>query len=44
MELHSAEIHLVTADDAHGEVGVTQLAQDSGVTKGAISQQATKDG
>lgn len=42
MKLHPAEIHLVSAVEEHRGVGVTQLAQEFGVTKGAISQQVAK--
>lgn len=42
MELYPAEIHMLTAVDMRGSTGVTELAEDLGVTKGAVSQQISK--
>ena len=42
MKLYPAEIHMVTTVDAMGAPGVTELAEEFGVTKGAISQQVSK--
>ncbi len=42
MELHPAEIHLVTTVDQLDGAGVTELAREFGVTKGAVSQQVAK--
>ena len=36
--LHPAEIHMVTTVDMLGEAGVTELAEEFGTTKGAVSQ------
>jgi len=38
MELYPAEIHMVTTVDMHEESGVTELAEELGTTKGAVSQ------
>lgn len=42
MKLHPAEIHMVTTVDTMSGVGVTDLAEVFGVTKGAVSQQVAK--
>ena len=42
MELYPAEIHMLTTVDMLGGAGVTELARESGVTKGAVSQQVAK--
>lgn len=38
MSLYSAEIHMVTAVNLHDGIGVTDLAEELGTTKGAVSQ------
>ncbi|BDQ36976.1 hypothetical protein SYK_13360 [Pseudodesulfovibrio nedwellii] len=38
MSLHSAEIHMVTTVNMHDGTGVTELAEELGTTKGAVSQ------
>ena len=38
MKLYPAEIHMVTTVDMFGQVGVTELAEEFGTTKGAASQ------
>lgn len=42
MDLYPAEIHMLTAVDMLDGAGVTELARESGVTKGAVSQQVAK--
>lgn len=42
MELFPVEIHLVSTVHALGGAGVTELAEEFGVTKGAVSQQVAK--
>lgn len=42
MPLYPAEIHMLTTVDVLGGAGVTQLAGEFGVTKGAVSQQVAK--
>lgn len=41
-ELYPSEIHMVSAVAGRGPVGVTELARDLGVTKGAVSQVVSK--
>nr|WP_321513888.1 MarR family winged helix-turn-helix transcriptional regulator [uncultured Pseudodesulfovibrio sp.] len=38
MQLYPAEIHMVTTVDMHDAAGVTELAEELGTTKGAVSQ------
>lgn len=38
MDLFPAEIHMLTAVDLRNEAGVTELAEEFGITKGAVSQ------
>ncbi|WP_239057716.1 MarR family winged helix-turn-helix transcriptional regulator [Pseudodesulfovibrio sp. JC047] len=42
MELYPSEIHMVTAVDMQGGTGVTSLATELGITKGAVSQLVAK--
>ncbi|WP_319761740.1 MarR family winged helix-turn-helix transcriptional regulator [Maridesulfovibrio sp.] len=42
LDLYPSEIHTLAAIDRLGGCGVTALAQESGVTKGAISQLVSK--
>ncbi len=42
MELYPAEIHMVMAVDMRDGAGVTELAEELGITKGAVSQLVTK--
>eukprot|EP00828_Plagiopyla_frontata_P030162 TRINITY_DN3919_c0_g1_i1.p1 TRINITY_DN3919_c0_g1~~TRINITY_DN3919_c0_g1_i1.p1 ORF type:complete len:225 (-),score=43.37 TRINITY_DN3919_c0_g1_i1:92-766(-) len=42
MDLYPAEIHMLTTVDMLGGAGVTELAREFGVTKGAVSQQVAK--
>lgn len=36
--LYPSEIHMVSRLDGRGDVGVTELAEELGITKGAVSQ------
>ncbi|WP_207259758.1 MarR family winged helix-turn-helix transcriptional regulator [Desulfovibrio sp. Huiquan2017] len=40
--LYPSEIHMVSRVDRHDGVGVTDLAEEFGVTKGAVSQVVTR--
>ena len=40
--MHTREIHTVQAIGRHSGINVTRLAQNTGVTKGAISQTINK--
>lgn len=42
MQLFPVEIHMVSTVHRLGGAGVTELAEEFGVTKGAVSQQVTK--
>jgi len=42
LDLFPAEIHMVTTVDMMDGAGVTELAAEFGVTKGAVSQQVAK--
>ncbi len=42
MELYPAEIHMVMAVDMRDGAGVTELAEELGITKGAVSQLVSK--
>ncbi|MCJ2163347.1 MULTISPECIES: MarR family winged helix-turn-helix transcriptional regulator [unclassified Pseudodesulfovibrio] len=42
VELFPAEIHMITAVDMRDGAGVTELAEEFGITKGAVSQLVAK--
>jgi len=42
VDLHPSEIHMVSRVDCRDGVGVTELAEDIGITKGAVSQMVTR--
>ena len=42
VDLHPSEIHMVSRVDCRDGVGVTELAEEIGITKGAVSQMITR--
>jgi len=42
VSLHPSEIHMVSRVDCRDGVGVTDLAEEIGITKGAVSQMVTR--
>jgi DNA-binding MarR family transcriptional regulator len=42
VDLHPSEIHMISRVDCRDGVGVTELADDIGITKGAVSQMVTR--